>query len=304
MINFKVANLVKTNYNVDLLRDIIFSSNKQIKILFDENSKRTTAYLLSGNLEIVGLPNFEEILAYDLLKYIETNNLLAEVEGRHTFIKKIVSKFKNMEDELYLYIPIKRKDKPIWLHMSFRRIKETKLILGKVYRIDEDTPISIIHYQKTYQDSLTKLFTRDTLKMHMSNIINTKDSYFCYVDLDNFKKVNDKYGHQAGDEFIVDLSKEFINNWEYNVIYYRLGGDEFGIYCYDHSEEEIIKRSKSLINQIENLKPEYKKLKISASIGITKIRGKKDQYHILLNESDKAMYQAKEKGGGTFIIYN
>lgn len=66
--------------------------------------------------------------------------------------------------------------------------------------------------------------------MHFEYINNIKKSYFIYFDIDGFKRINDKYGHQMGDQFLIDLSKFFISQWKYNVIYYRLGGDEFAMY--------------------------------------------------------------------------
>lgn len=169
-------------------------------------------------------------------------------------------------------------------------------------QIYNTTPNSIIHYQKTYQDSLTNLFTREALKMHLDFLTNTNDSYVMFLDIDGFKKVNDLYGHDVGDQFLISIANHFINNWEHNVLYYRLGGDEFFVYCYDHNEDDIIKRAQKLINDIENLNPIAKELKVSVSIGIVKITDNNNGYHRLLNLSDNAMYLSKAKGTGNYTI--
>src|SRR5690606_34189261 len=150
---------------------------------------------------------------------------------------------------------------------------------------------------------LTRLFNRETLKMHMSYLQNTEGAYLMYLDIDRFKHINDQYGHQTGDQFLIDIANHFISKWEYNVLYYRLGGDEFAVYCYDHDDSTIIKRAQQLINEIENLNEIATKLNVSASIGIIKITNNNKDYHNLLNLGDKAMYESKGKGSGKFTIY-
>lgn len=107
-----------------------------------------------------------------------------------------------------------------------------------------------------------------------------------------------------GDQFIIDLSKFFISQWEYNVIYYRLDGDEFVMYCYDHSKEDIIKRMEKIISDIGNLSDISRELKISASFGIVKITENNKDYHNLLNLGDKTMYESKNKGPGKYTFCN
>lgn len=297
---FKV---IEKRYQIDVLEDLIFAHEKQVYFLIDLNIKPNKCFVLSGNLEKLGLPKFDEIDAFELLKFIDPNNLLAEVEGRHNFIDKIKHSFKTFEESLFLYIPIKNEQGLIWLYVSFRRMSDKNLVLGQVVRVYNETPPNIIHYQKTYQDSLTRLFSRETLKMHMDYLTDTKHAYLLYLDIDGFKRINDQYGHQAGDQFLVDVANFFIDQWEYNVLYYRLGGDEFAVYCYDHDETSVIERSKKLIDDIANLNDVAKSLDISVSIGIIKISEDNKNYHNLLNLSDKAMYESKERGKGHYTLY-
>ncbi len=294
---------VESLFNVNLLEDLIFVDKKQVYFLVDLNVLPNVCHVISGDLNKIGLPKFETIEAKKLLNFVEPDNLLAEVEGKHTFIEKIRQDFLTFKDELFLYIPIKSNQKPLWLYIRLRRLSEKNLVLGQVVRVYEDTPISIIHYQKTYQDPLTRLFNRETLKMHMSYLQNTEGAYLMYLDIDRFKHINDQYGHQTGDQFLIDIANHFISKWEYNVLYYRLGGDEFAVYCYDHDEITIIKRAQQLINEIENLNEIATKLNVSVSIGIIKITNNNKDYHNLLNLGDKAMYESKGKGSGKFTIY-
>ncbi|MFA7417127.1 MAG: GGDEF domain-containing protein [Acholeplasma sp.] len=294
---------IESKFELDILKDLIFVDKRQVYFIVNLNINPSVCNIISGDLSKIGLPVFESIQTRQLLDFVEPNNLLAEVEGKHTFIESIKAQFKTFKDEIFLYIPIKSTNQPIWLYVSFRKLQTKNIVLGQVVRVYEDTPVNIIHYQKTYQDSLTRLFSRETLKMHMSYLQNTKGSYLLYLDIDGFKAINDKYGHQAGDQFLIDIANFFISKWEYNVLYYRLGGDEFAMYCYDHDDASIIKRTKALIHDIENLNDIAKELGVSVSVGIVKISKKHKDYHQLLNLGDKMMYVSKEKGKGKFTIF-
>lgn len=304
MINEKQKQFLEKKYQLNLFGDILFTSDRQVTFLIDKNESPLLCYIISGDVTKLALPKFDIIEVKKLLDYVEPDNLLAEVEGKHVFIDTIKEKFNAINDELFLYLPIKRTNNPLWLYTGFRRIRDGRFVVGQVLRVFEDTPKDIIHYQKTHQDSLTRLFTRDTFKLHMEYLDNYENSYIMYIDIDGFKRINDKYGHQRGDEFLVDISNHFISNWEYNVLYYRLGGDEFAVYCYDHNDEEVKKRAKQIIYDIENLNELAKELKISVSIGITKITSEIKDYHTLLNTSDDAMYQSKARGIGKYTFYN
>ena len=138
----------------------------------------------------------------------------------------------------------------------------------------------------------------------LDNLSDTTNSYGLYIDIDGFKKINDIYGHDRGDQFLIDIANHFINNWEHNVIYYRLGGDEFFIYVYDHTEREVIIRANQIIKDVETLNPKLRDLKISASVGIVPINDITRQYHVLLNLGDHTMYSSKNKGKGYVTLYN
>ena len=293
---------VESKFNLNILNDLIFVDDRQIYFVIDTHIKPNMCYLISGDLSKIGLPDFDEIEASKLLDFVEPDNLLAEVEGKYTFLQKIRDKFNDLKDEIFFYIPIKKANKPIWLYVSLKCIEGQDLVLGQVVRIYHDTPVNIIHYQKTYQDSLTRLFSRETLKMHIDYLKNTRGTYLLYLDIDEFKSINDIHGHQAGDQFLIDISNFFISRWEHNVLYYRLGGDEFAVYCYEHDDKSIIERANNLVKDIENLNNMTKELGISVSIGIVKITDENKDYHRLLNLGDKCMYESKQKGKGNITL--
>ena len=298
---------LKTKYGVDFYLDKILDLTSKVTFYFDLLDSNRLVKIISGDMKTVGLPDEKTFDINQLMSYVETDNKLAEVEGKNNFIETLKKKIKRMDKELFLYIPIKQPLKPIWLFISFHVISEVsdvhKLVLGKVIRVLKDTPDEIIYYQKTHQDALTRLFTRETLKKHISYLKTTDNSFGLYLDIDDFKKINDIYGHHRGDEFIIKVADHFISQWEHNVLYYRLGGDEFFVYVKDHTLEQVRHRAKKIIKDIEDLTSEGKKVGVSCSIGIIKMTEDLRDYNLLLDLSDQTMYRAKKNGKGQISIY-
>ena len=124
------------------------------------------------------------------------------------------------------------------------------------------------------------------------------------LDLDNFKEVNDTFGHYVGDLILKELggklaefTKEFKN---YHMI--RLGGDEFLIYIKD--EISTNKIQKILNKKLSNWDTNINEIKLTSSIGSYKFAAEKiNNFNILYQKTDELLYQAKEQGKNCFI-YN
>ncbi len=300
----QVIKELKTKYDIDYTNDMLFQNPKHINFYFVLGESPMRFNVLYGDVTQIGFKKQDILYSKDILANIVLDNALAEVEGKNTYLLDLIHKVKTIDEDLYFYLPLNNNGKTIWLYTSLHKVLNTKfpLVFGKVIRIYDDTPDEITYYKKTYQDPLTRLFTRETLKKHFSVLKNEKDAYGIYFDIDGFKEINDELGHQEGDKFLIDLSNFFISNWEQNVIYYRLAGDEFFIYAYSHTRDEIIDRAKRLIHDIETLNNMTKNLKVSASVGIVKINDTNKDYHDLLDQGDQLMYQSKRQGRGQITI--
>lgn len=301
MNNLQALKDLNSHYGESIVLDIKRKMSCAICFYFDLKKTQSNITFLTGNLSQFGLDAHDQMSFSNFLDLIETNNALAEVEGKNNFIETTIKKLMKMESETFLYIPFKHVNTPVWLFIKFENIKnddDNHLILAQVIRVFYQTPDEITYYQKTYQDPMTKLFTRETLKMHIQNFNDLSNKYILYLDIDGFKLINDRYGHLSGDQFIKDLANFFISKWEHNVIYYRLGGDEFLVYVCDHSKEQVLNRAKQLIHDISNLSPHAIDCQISVSIGIVKITEQNNSYYKLLDLGDQTMYQSKNRGKG------
>ncbi|MCR5518351.1 MAG: GGDEF domain-containing protein [Lachnospiraceae bacterium] len=145
--------------------------------------------------------------------------------------------------------------------------------------------------KKSITDELTGLYNRSAIGGKIDELIEHKDEYksgvgIIYADLNGLKTVNDRFGHKAGDEFIVNAAKLFKSVYEGRDIY-RIGGDEFVIICTDMSEEE-------LDASVAKLRADAETSDISLAIGYVHATGDCDVKRIM-QLADEDMYRDKEE---------
>lgn len=142
-------------------------------------------------------------------------------------------------------------------------------------------------------DGLTGLYNRRYFFDHI-NVHSDEHLTVLFMDMDNFKRVNDTLGHNKGDEVLITAAREIKKAFS-ECLVARLGGDEFAVLAdEDISEEEIDKRSKALVEKLEK---EYApmKLGVSLSIGMAHSEGEIDDVDEFINQSDQMMYEVKQE---------
>lgn len=156
---------------------------------------------------------------------------------------------------------------------------------------------------QAYHDALTKLPNRIRFTQYLEKTIAEAepDSCFavCYLDLDEFKPINDNHGHQAGDQLLVLLASRIKNTIHKQDMVARFGGDEFAILLTSgNNTSDYQTMLEGLMHEIE--KPYFLNddtFNISASIGYTIYPNDNNEPDILLRHADNAMYHAKTRGG-------
>ena len=143
---------------------------------------------------------------------------------------------------------------------------------------------------------------------------NKKCLTLIFCDIDYFKQINDKYGHQQGDKILVEISKKFLNTVSgYSIIsklrksdiIARYGGEEFVIVLPEISKENGLIVAERLRKVIANHKftNQHEKLKITMSFGIAEFHKDAKNDIELIKNADTAMYMAKEKGRNRSEVY-
>lgn len=162
-----------------------------------------------------------------------------------------------------------------------------------------------------YYDSLTNLPNRNTFMKELNQqlgkcIKDNTSSAVLFIDIDDFKKINDSLGHNAGDLLLQKVGLCMSKLIRHNDIVCRFGGDEFLILIRNvRNKEELTEYAKNILNIFEkNFELEGNKIFITATIGISMFPDDGENTNIILKNSDTAMYYAKENGKNKFAFYN
>ena len=165
-------------------------------------------------------------------------------------------------------------------------------------------------YQASH-DALTGLINRHEFERRVKRLVSStpkdkRENALCFMDLDQFKVVNDTCGHIAGDELLRQLSEILQNAVRHSDTLARLGGDEFGILM-EHCTLAQAQRGVSAIQQtIQDFQFSWEgqSFRIGVSIGLVAISEATPSITELLKQADAACYMAKDLGRNRIHVYN
>ena len=159
--------------------------------------------------------------------------------------------------------------------------------------------------EKSIKDELTKIFNRRHFYTRLKDEFSRAERYndplsLIFFDVDNFKYINDTYGHVKGDQVLLHIGKLLQTEARKNDIPARFGGDEFSIILPNTNAEGAFKLARRICLLIKSLNIEnIKGESISASMGVaTCINNNLQSCDELLSLADEAMYQSKSQGKG------
>ncbi|MEX3174903.1 cyclic di-GMP phosphodiesterase [Serratia quinivorans] len=157
-------------------------------------------------------------------------------------------------------------------------------------------------------DIITGLPNRNAIQDKITQSIATRDGHsvgLVYLDLDNFKKVNDAYGHMFGDRLLVEVSLAVLGCLDNDQTLARLGGDEFLVLA-QQADREMLQRLAQRI--IDRLKTPFRigliEVYTGCSIGIALCPEHGNDLDSLIRSADTAMYVAKEHGKRTYTVFS
>lgn len=151
------------------------------------------------------------------------------------------------------------------------------------------------------RDHLTKLFARSYSDTYVEKSIDKDDSgMFLLIDIDNFKRVNDTYGHQVGDEILMQIGSQLQQEIGTRGICSRWGGEELAIYIPNILDHEALKIS----NEIVDIIPRVTNPTVTISAGmITWNKSNRPDFQEIFLQADTALYSAKHNGKNRVCVF-
>jgi len=187
-------------------------------------------------------------------------------------------------------------------------------VLGRLWIYEDITRERQTAQQLIYMaqhDALTGLYNRHRFQEHLDRMISSaqrNDSRFAllYFDLDEFKYINDTFGHRAGDTVLVRAAGEVSSLVRSGEVFARLGGDEFAVLAEIRHDDEPSQLAERIARAISAIPFRFRgsNLRLTASIGIAFFPEHGDNVEDLVAHADTAMYQAKSNGKNTWSLYD
>lgn len=251
--------------------------------IFEYNSFYKKTFINDRLFEILGIEDFENIPDEELTNIIKEKIILIKACPANE--KEKIYKYNKNRRVVYL-----RMEKAVDEESVTYYITDVSTWWEEIYSLKE----------KSSQDILTGLFNRRGFNDMLGEIFSAPEKInygvMIMVDADGLKKINDIYGHHAGDKYLCRISEIIKNSLGENSVCARLGGDEFAAFVYScNSLEEIhdlISVLKSKRGEIFiNTKTEIKTVEFSIGYAVYPMDG--TNYHLLMNFADENMYQEK-----------
>lgn len=201
----------------------------------------------------------------------------------------------------------------IWCQVMGKTIYDDKKkpirVIGKIVNVDaQKRELEALEYKAT-RDPLTGVYNKEVTIKKIDKYISGNSNgthMFMLIDFDNYKSINDRYGHLRGDKVLVCMMNRIKNVFNEGEIIGRIGGDEFVVFAGNISgNDEALLKAKSLNQALDTsyISDDYS-IPISGSIGIALYHKDGSDYEQLMECADTALYNVKNQGKNSYSFYS
>jgi diguanylate cyclase (GGDEF)-like protein/PAS domain S-box-containing protein len=197
------------------------------------------------------------------------------------------------------------------VEVRLRALDDSGRVLAVVRDIGERKSLQARLARQAYYDELTGLPNRRLALERMRLVLSIAeregvDSALMLLDLDNFKHINDTYGHDTGDRLLIGVAERLRTAVRATDTVARLGGDEFLVLMSElHDEGEVLNLADKILRLFDRaLIVDGRNLVVSTSIGIARSPADGKDADTLLRAADSAMYKAKHEGRNTYCFFS
>jgi diguanylate cyclase (GGDEF)-like protein len=248
----------------------------------------------SGEFDLLAYRNtatddFKELAQKSIESYSRTNEKIEEISEKQAELLE-----ETQGAALINFEKISEKFSDIQNHLSDEVSRANDVIHGLIEQV---RTLEI----KTSLDPLTKVFNRYALQEHLKVILEKEkldfEVFALMIDVDNFKLINDRFGHIAGDKVLIFIAKLLKKTLRDGDRVYRFGGEEFIIILNRTDPEGARLVAERLLSLCRNNKPLFQnqQIAVTLSIGLTKLIDG-DSIDAIIDRSDTALYRAKKNG--------
>ncbi|MEM7357311.1 MAG: EAL domain-containing protein, partial [Acidobacteriota bacterium] len=293
----------------------LLASERRYRTLFDNNPSMFFTVVEDGT--VIAVNRFAaDHLGYEVVELIGRDlaalHLESEQVGVRTFLDKCFSQ--PMALQRWESCQVHQDGSPVWINMTARVVEGTEPATMALIVCEDVTEARKLSERLAYHashDPLTGLANRRRFESSLHRALHDARSrqtehVLCYLDLDQFKIINDTCGHSAGDELLRQVSSLLQKKVRRHDVLARLGGDEFGVVLTDCSIEDGMRVAKSLRLAIEGYRFLWddNSFALGVSIGLVPITDRSGDASSLLTAADSACYVAKDQGRNRIHRYH
>lgn len=294
------------NSNIDLLHIIL---NQTDNIIFEWDIIRDVINYSRHSQDLFGYEPMRE-------------NILARLDESHLHpedvaaVKKQLQRLESGQEYHELEARIARADGNYrWYRFRATAIFDAsgkpERMVGIVINIDKEKRAAQALQERAERDVLTRLLNKDVGRRQAENRIAQAENGAHYalmmIDLDNFKQVNDRYGHMFGDAVLARTASVIAAHFGKEDVVARIGGDEFmALMACDAQGAQVHERCRKLLESLRDVFASlvYEDTALSCSIGVAIAPGHARQFAELFQRADQALYRVKDTGKNDYYLYD
>ena len=291
------------------------ASEKRFRALYDDNP--AMFFTLDSKGIVLSVNHFgAEQLGYSVEELINRSAFLLYEEGQQGLVRECLDKCIEMSDQVHRWevCKVHKDGTRLWVRETARVVEgengQSTMLLVCEDITEAHNLANQLSYQATH-DVLTDLVNRYEFERRLQRAAQTaqtekREHALCYLDLDQFKVMNDTCGHVAGDELLRQIATLLGERIRKRDTLARLGGDEFGVLLEDCSIEQAMRIASGLRRAVEDFRFlwEDKSFSLGVSIGLIAITDASEGIAALLSAADTACYAAKDQGRNRIHVYH
>lgn len=303
----QIALLNESESNLSRLSALLSAMNTGI--LFQDKN-HDVEFVNSAFRKIWGIDDSENLLGVTTKDVLEkSSSYVARPDNSSKYLLKITD-----THEISEKYEIELTDGRIITQLTFPVVDKQDTIIGRLWLYEDITQERQTAKQLLYlaeRDPLTGLYNRSRFQLRLENLMSNarrSNASFAllYFDLDEFKSINDSFGHGTGDTVLVRTANEVLNMVRTEEILARLGGDEFALLTALNPTDDVSALAERIIKAVSSIPFRFrgKNIQLTTSIGIAIFPEHGETLEEFVAHADSAMYMAKKQGKNTWSIYD